>query len=276
MARIVWNATGERYFETGVDRGVLYVGSSAGVAWTGLTSVSEEPTGGDPRPFYIDGVKYLNLASNEEFVATIQAFSSPKEFGPCDGTRSVHNGLFVTQQPRIPFSLSYRTKVGNDIDGPDYGYKIHIVYNALAAPSSRSNNSIDSSPEPIEFSWSVSTLPPAITGFKPTAHFVIDSRFMYSVRLAAIEDILYGSDATAPRLPSVSELLWLFSDFAFPPLKAVLVGTNTYEIHEVDLVDARAKTQSTPPTAPASGEDPILWFDTSAGSYSVPKLVLEG
>ena len=211
MTRLSWGAVGEKYYETGVDRGVLYVGIDPGVAWTGLVSVAESPTGGEPRPFYIDGVKYLNLAGSEEYAATINAFSSPPEFGPCDGMKSIQNGLFATQQPRIPFGFSYRTKLGNDIDGSDHAYKIHLVYNALAAPSSRTNDSIDDSPDPISFSWSITTLPPAITGYKPTAHFVIDTRYTTETILAEIEDVLYGSEALQAQLPTVSELMAIFS-----------------------------------------------------------------
>lgn len=211
MARLDWSAVGERFYETGVDRGVLYVGNIPGVAWTGLTSVSESPTGGDAKAYYIDGVKYLNLSSAEEFEATIEAFASPPEFGPCDGTVSVQNGLFVTQQPRKPFGLSYRTRIGNDIDGTDHGYKIHLIYNALAAPSSRPNNTMGDSTDPISFSWSITTLPPSFTGYKPTAHFLIDSRMTPKETLIEIEDILYGSDASAPRLPFAQEVVDIFN-----------------------------------------------------------------
>lgn len=211
MSRLDWTAVGVRFYETGSDRGVLYVGDAPGVAWTGLTSVSESPSGGEARAFYIDGVKYLNLSSAEEFAATINAFSSPPEFGPCDGTVSIQNGLFVAQQPRKQFGFSYRTKIGNDIDGADHAYKIHLVYNALAAPSSRDNATTGDSTDPTEFSWAITTLPPAITGFRPTAHFLIDSRFTPMEVLIEIENILYGSDATSPRLPSVSELTGIFT-----------------------------------------------------------------
>jgi hypothetical protein len=211
VPQLDWSASGERYYETGVDRGVLYVGDEPGVAWTGLTSVSESPTGGEARAYYIDGIKYLNIAAATEFTATINALSSPSEFGPCDGSVAIQNGLLVTHQPRKSFGFSYRTKIGNDIDGSDHAYKIHIVYNALAAPSSRSNNSIGDSTDPNEFSWAITTLPPAITGFKPTAHFVIDSRFTSPELLTEVEDILYGSEATSARLPLASELVTLFA-----------------------------------------------------------------
>jgi hypothetical protein len=210
VSRLNWSAVGERYYETGVDRGVLYVGEQPGVAWTGLISVSESPVGGEARAYYIDGIKYLNLSAAEEFTATINAFSNPPEFGPCDGSIAIQNGLYVTQQPRKSFGFSYRTKLGNETEGPDHAHKIHLVYNALAAPSSRSNNSVGDSTEPLELSWTITTLPPAITGYRPTAHFVIDSKLTSLEILAEVEDILYGSEATSARLPSVSELMGLF------------------------------------------------------------------
>jgi hypothetical protein len=211
LPRITWNSMGQRFFETGVDRGVLYVDSNPGVAWVGLTSVSESPSGGDPRPYYIDGVKYLNLATAEEFEATINAFQSPLEFGPCDGTLSIQNGLFVTQQPRKSFGLSYRTRLGNDVDGADHAYKIHLVYNALAAPSQRSNNSLGGEVNPTTFSWAITTRPPAITGYKRTAHLVIDSRLTDPAVLTEIEDLIYGSEANQPQLPTPDELIAIFS-----------------------------------------------------------------
>lgn len=211
MPRLTWSAVGERYYETGVDRGVLYVGNQLGVAWTGLISVSESPSGGEARPYYIDGVKFLNISSAEEYEATVNAFSSPPEFGPCDGTISIKNGLFVTQQPRKSFGLSYRTKLGNDIDGSDHAYKIHLVYNALAAPAQRDNNSLGDSVDPNTLSWSITTLPPSITGYKPTAHLVVDSRYTTSAVLTNVEDILYGTDANSARLPNPDELIAIFN-----------------------------------------------------------------
>lgn len=209
MARLVWNSVGQRFYETGVDRGVLYV-DGEGFAWAGLISVSESPSGGTPRAFYIDGIKYLNISSAEEFEATINAFSCPPEFAPCDGMVSIQNGLFVTQQPRKSFGFSYRTKIGNDVDGSEHAYKIHLIYNALAAPSQRDNNTISESVEPTVFSWKITTLSPQITGYRPTAHFVIDTRYTDPTTLSTIEDILYGSDSTPSRLPDVSELLTIF------------------------------------------------------------------
>lgn len=210
MPRLTWDAAGARFYETGVDRGVLYV-NGLGVSWPGLISVSESPSGGSPRPYYIDGVKFLNLASAEEFEATINSFYSPSEFDQCDGTVPIQNGLFVTQQPRKSFSLSYRTKLGNDVDGSDHAYKIHLVYNALAAPSQRNNASISESTNPSNFSWSITTLPPSITGYKRTAHLVIDSRFTSTGVLSYVEDILYGNESGSAALPTPDELTTIFS-----------------------------------------------------------------
>lgn len=229
MPRLSWEATGQRYFESGVDRGVLYV-SAIGHAWPGLISVEESPSGGGPRPFYHDGIKYLNLAAAEEFEATINAYSAPPEFGPCDGVGAVYNGLFATQQPRKPFSMSYRTKVGNDLDGVDHGYKIHLVYNALAAPASRSNQTISDKPDIGTLSWKITTLPPGVSGLKPTSHFVIDSRFTPDDILEQIENKLYGNSDFGATLPTVAELMTMFGvlvlDAQFPnsPTDVILDG----------------------------------------------------
>lgn len=211
MTRIAWNTRGERFFETGSDRGVLYLPGQSGVAWNGLKKVSESPDGGTPTPYYVDGYKYINVASAEEFKATLSAYSSPQEFAVCDGTLSIHNGLFATQQPRKPFNLSYRTLIGNDISGADHGYKIHLVYNALAAPATRENATLTNSPTALDLSWSITTTPPKITGLRPTAHFVVDSRLTPPNLLAALEDILYGTMDTEARIPEVSEIIDLFN-----------------------------------------------------------------
>lgn len=210
MPRLTWGNPTERYYETGVDRGVLYVGVNPGVAWNGLTAVTESPTGGEAKPAYIDGYKFRNLASTEEFEATIEAFSAPLEFGPCDGTTSIQNGLFITQQPRKKFGFTYRTMVGDAVRGHETNYKIHIVYDALAAPSERSNNTLADSVDAAVRSWSVTTRAPQISSHRPTSHFVIDSRYTPKGLLAAIEDMLYGNASFPPRLPSVSELTELF------------------------------------------------------------------
>lgn len=214
MTRLSWNTVGERFYEGGVDRGVLYV-DGLGVTWPGLVSVAESPTGGEARPYYVDGYKYLNLASSEEFEATIEAFSAPREFGPCEGINSAYAGLLITQQPRQSFDFSYRTKIGNDLEGIDHGYKIHLVYNALAAPSERAHTTLGTSGEAPVRSWSITTLAPKITGFRPTAHFIVDSRTTSQITLVAIEDFLYGTELTAPAMPTVSELMTLFEEPAW-------------------------------------------------------------
>lgn len=224
MPRIAWNAVGERTFEAGVDRGVLYIKDVDGVPWNGLISVSESPSGGEITPYYFDGIKYLNHVASEEFEATIEAYTYPEEFAQCDGTRPVKNGLFATQQPKKSFGLAYRTKIGNDVKGVDHAYKIHLVYNATAAPSDRDNNTITDSVEPFNFSWAIVTKPPTFVGYRPTAHFVIDSREVPLGLMQEIEDILYGSDDTAPRLLSVPELLFRFEEYDPSVFDAGVVG----------------------------------------------------
>lgn len=210
MTRLAWGKTGERIFEAGADRGVLYLPGQAGVPWNGLTAVSESPDGGEPRPYYVDGFKYINVAGSEEFKATISALSSPAEFGVCDGTVSIANGLFATQQPRRQFDFAYRTFVGNDIQSTDFGYKIHLVYNALAAPSSRENATVSGSTSPTGLSWAITTKPVRIPGMKPTAHLVIDSTKSNKVILSYLESILYGTDGVDARMPTAAELVTLF------------------------------------------------------------------
>ena len=211
MAKLSWGTEGKRYFEVGIDRGVLFVGNTPGVAWNGLVSVTESPSGGEPTPYYLDGLKFLNVASAEEYAATIQAFSSPDEFDVCDGTVSISSGLLVTNQPRKEFCLSYRTKLGNDIDGQNHGYKLHIVYNALASPSERANATIGDSTDPIELSWAITTTAPLISNYRPTAHIVIDSRTTSSNLLAMIEDNLYGSEYHDARMLYPDGLIGMFT-----------------------------------------------------------------
>lgn len=211
MSKIVWDQTGERLYETGVKQGVLYVRNADGtypngVAWNGLTSISESPSGAEPSPLYADDIKYLNLMSAEEFGATIEAYTYPEEFMQCDGSASVVEGVYIGQQARKTFGLCYRTTLGNDVDGNDYGYKLHLIYGALAAPSEKAYASINDSPEANTFSWEVSTTPVNVTGFKPTASVVIDSTKVDKAKLAALEDILYGSETEEARLPLPDEV----------------------------------------------------------------------
>lgn len=210
MARLVWDAVGERTFETGIDRGVLYIDDEPGIPWNGLTSVSETPSGGDVQAYYIDGFKYLNVPNPEEFEATLEAFTYPDEFTLCEGLVSPITGLFVTNQVRKSFGLSYRTLVGSDTEGTNRSYKIHLIYGALAEPSTRNNESMGESPTPQNFSWNITTLPPPVVGYRRTAHYIIDSRTSDPLALAAIEDVLYGSETLTPHLPTVAELFTIF------------------------------------------------------------------
>jgi hypothetical protein len=178
-------------------------------------AVKEAPSGAAPTPYYLDGIKYLELASNEEFNAAIEAFSAPKEFGICDGTASVYAGLFITQQPRKPFNLSYRTLIGNDVSDLGFAYKIHLIYNALAQPSAQDDNSISDSPNPAIFSWNITTVPSYFTGFKPSAHLVIDSRTAGPDVMTALEAFLYGTDSIAPAFPTPAQLLAIFDNFGY-------------------------------------------------------------
>lgn len=215
MPTIIWDAIGEKLYETGVDHGVLYVQDAdgsypKGVAWNGLINLSESPSGAEASPLYADNIKYLNLQSAEEFGATIEAYTSPVEFEVCDGTAAIAKGVNIGQQARKTFGLSYRTLVGNDVDGTDHGYKIHLIYNALAAPSERGYATVNDSPEAITFSWEVTTTPVPVTGFKPTATLVVDSTKTDPVKLADFEAILYGTDSLEARLPLPDEVMALF------------------------------------------------------------------
>lgn len=225
MSKIVWDKTGERLYETGVRNGVLYPIQSdgkysMGVAWNGLTAVTESPSGAEATPLYADDIKYLNLMSAEEFGATIEAYTYPDEFAECDGSASLAKGVNIGQQPRKTFGMAYRTVIGNDVENDNYGYKLHLIYGALAAPSEKGYSTINDSPEAITFSWEVSTTPVNVTGFKPTASIVIDSTKADPVKLAALEEILYGKDPTSeggedgvnPRLPLPDEIAKLMKD----------------------------------------------------------------
>jgi len=219
MSRLSWDATGERLYETGVKNGVLYPQSSSGtyplgVAWNGLTNVSESPTGAEATPIYADNIKYLNLLSTEEFAATIEAFTYPAEFEACDGGVDLATGVAIGQQSRQQFGMCYRTEVGNDVDGEEYGYKLHLIYGALAAPSEKAYQTINDSPEAINFSWEVSTTPVSVTDQKPTASVVIDSTKCDATTLATLEDILYGTEGVDPRLPLPNEIKTLFDGAA--------------------------------------------------------------
>lgn len=213
MSKLVWDQTGERYYETGVDHGVLYPQVSGaypkGVVWNGLTAVTESPSGAEANPLYADNIKYLNLMSAEEFGATIEAYTYPDEFAQCDGSAEITTGVMIGQQARKPFGLSYRTVLGNDSEGSDYGYKLHIIYGALAAPSEKAYATVNDSPEAITFSWEVTTTPVNVAGHKPTASITIDSTKVEAEKLAALEAVLYGSESQEARLPLPNEIVTL-------------------------------------------------------------------
>ena len=215
MSKIVWDQTGERLYETGVNHGVLYIPTSGtyskGVAWNGLTAVTESPSGAEATALYADDIKYLNLMSTEEFACTIEAYTYPDEFAECDGSASLVAGVNIGQQPRKTFGLCYRTTIGNDTDSNAHGYKLHMVYGCLAAPSEKAYATINDSPEAITFSWEVSTTPVNVTGHKPTALLTIDSTKADPAKLAALEDILYGKDQVEPRLPLHDEIATLMA-----------------------------------------------------------------
>ena len=215
--RLVWDAVGERLFETGVKQCVLYPIDKVsgtynkGVAWNGVTSVSESPSGAEATDLYADDAKYLSLLSAETFGCTVEAYTYPEEFEACDGTAQLTPGVTIGQQARSVFGLCYRTTVGNDVDGNDHGYKLHIIYGCKATPSEKSYSSINDSPEAITFSWTVNTTPVSVEGFKPTASLVIDSTKVDKAKLSKLEDVLYGSESADPRLPLPNEIVTILT-----------------------------------------------------------------
>ena len=242
MPTLVWDKVGDRVFENGVDHGVLYPNGGVGVAWNGIISVAEKPTGGDLSETYIDGDKARGSLGTENFAATLEAFTYPDEFALCDGTADLGKGLYVDSQPRIGFGLSYRTKIGNDVDGQDFAYKLHIVYNALASPSEKAYATMDDSPDAVSLSWDITTTPVLVQNRRASAHFIIDSRETDIYLLAALEEQLYGTGASQPTLPTANQLMTLFDQWQ--TLKVVDHGDGTWT---------------------ASGPDPVVHFldDTS-------------
>ena len=219
MSRIQWDEAGKRFYETGVDHGVLYPMQtdgtySLGVPWNGLTAVTESPSGAEATPIWADNMKYLNLMSTEEFGATVEAYTYPEEFAECDGSASIATGVYIGQQSRKTFGLCYRTILGNDVESNDYGYKLHLIYNALAAPSERPYQTVNDSPEAITFSWELSTTPVAVKGFKPTASVTIDSSKCTPEALARLEGILYGTEEAEARLPLPDEIISIVGEAA--------------------------------------------------------------
>lgn len=214
MAKLVWDETGNRFYETGVSNGVLYPIQSdgkysKGVAWNGLTGVTESPSGAEVTAIYADNIKYLNLMSAEEFGCTIEAYTYPDEFAECDGSADIATGVSIGQQKRKTFGFCYKTLVGDDVNGTDYGYKLHMVYGCLASPSEKGYATVNDSPEAITFSWEVSTTPINVSGFKPTALVTVDSNKVDSEKLKALEDALYGTASKEAYLPLPDEIITL-------------------------------------------------------------------
>lgn len=215
MSKIIFDNTGEKIYETGVDHCVLFVRDGnayqTGVAWNGITAINESPSGAEATPIYADNIKYLNIVSGEDFGATIEAYTYPDEFTECDGSAEIIEGVKIGQQTRKPFALCYRTLIGNDVAGTGHGYKLHFIYNAQAAVSAKNYKTINESPEAMSFSWEISTTPEVVDGFKPTATVTVDSTKVDAQKLKALEDKIYGSDNSEPTMPTISEIVSLLS-----------------------------------------------------------------
>ena len=261
MSRLVWDAIGERFFETGVDQCVLYpIANNAypmGYAWNGITGVSESPSGADANPIYADNIKYLNLRAAEEFGATVTAYTYPDEFAECDGSVVPVKGLTIGQQSRKMFGLCYRSRLGNDTDGSDHGYKLHLVYGLTASPSERGYSTINDSPEAIEFSWEMNSTPVAVTGYKPTSVITISSEDFTEAQMAVIEDVLYGDANNDPRLPLPDEVV-------------ALMGSNVYEISldKANATLAVGKTLKLNASVSPSGTT-VTWTSSDSEKASV-------
>jgi hypothetical protein len=288
MALLTWDGIGQRLYETGVDHGVLYVPNAqgvynTGVAWNGLTTVTESPSGAESNPQYADNIKYLNLVSAEEFGATIEAFTYPDAFAQCDGSVIVNNGVVLGQQSRRSFGFSYRTLVGNDTMGRDFGYKIHLVYGALAAPSEKANATVNDSPEAAALSWEVTTTAVAVgtvnsVAYKPVAHLVVDSTKVTPANLATLEGILYGAPGVDPRLPLPAEVIGFFSASGASTAVAVPIaspsstaaGVVTIPTHTgVDfLIDGVIIPAGTSYTLPAIGRKLVV--AQAKSGYTIP------
>lgn len=274
MSKLLWDQVGERRYETGVDHGVLYIPDgggaySNGVAWNGLTSVQESPSGAEPNAQYADNIKYLNLLSAEEFSATIEAFTYPDEFNQFDGLAQPEPGVLVGQQTRKLFGLCYRTKLGNDVDGDDYGYKLHLVYGCQASPSEKSYNTINDSPEALPLSWEVSTTPVAVSGLKPTSILVVDSTIVDATALATLEDFLHGTVGTDPSLPLPDAVIALFSGTAteVTPAAPTFDDVDTITIPTVTGVTYYDGGVAVPAGAYVITEDTVITARPDTGYY---------
>lgn len=285
MTALAWDQVGERLYETGVDHGVLYIPDGAGayndgVAWNGLTTVTESPSGAESNPQYADNIKYLNLLSYEEFGGTIEAFTYPDEFGQCDGTVAPSPGVLVGQQARTQFGLVYRTKVGNDLDGSDHGYKLHLIYGALAQPSEKAYATINDSPEAIAFSWEFTTTPVEWPGYKPTALITIDSTTADPAALSDLNDILFGTVGSDPRLPLPTEVAALFGGAVTVVDLGAYANQPTYNAatHVVTIPATAGVTYNINGEPAAAGAQPALAVGETAEVVAEPQpgYTLEG
>lgn len=279
MTKLIWDQVGERRYETGVDHGVLYIPTGgvydSGFAWNGLATVTEKPSGADSTPVFADNIKYLNLLAAEDFGGTIEALTYPDEFAQCDGTVEISAGVMISQQSRKVFGLSYRTLIGNDAAGQDAGYKLHLVYGCLAAPSEKAYSTVNDSPEALTFSWDFSTTPVPVTGQKPSALLTVDSTQVNSVNLAALEDALYGTPGTSPRLPLPDEVIGMFSgsQTAVTPTAPTFVSsTGVITIPTVTGVtyrraDNNAVVTGTVTISGGAGASLVIKAAPSSGSY---------
>ena len=278
MAKLIWDKTGEHFYETGVDHGVLYLYSEAenedpagfrtGVAWNGLTAVNESPSGAEATALYADNIKYLNLMSAEEYAATVEAYTYPDEFEECDGSKAVSVGVYAGQQARRLFGLCYRTLIGSDTAPAgtvDKNYKLHLIYNCTASPSERAHATVNDSPEAAQLSWSVSTTPVEVPNLKPTASITIDASKADAAKLAELEDILYGSALSDPRLPYPTEIAELFGSST-----AASINLNTHTIN-LTAGDSRALTATTVPAAAT-----VTWSTANSSVADVSDGVVSG
>lgn len=232
MTRIDWTQVGQRYFEAGIDRGVLFVDGSSGVPWVGLVNFNQRQSGGESSPRYLDGIKISNRASPEEFEGTLEAYTHPVEFERCDGTYRAENGLRVTQQRRRPFSMVYRSKIGNDVSGLERAYKLHLLYNLKAEPSDRGYHTLVDQNEPITLSWNITSRAVPVEGFRPSAHFIVDSRDIPAELLTELENLLYGTEDTESTLPSPGELLFMFDSYLDEVYDAGTPYTPVFETYD--------------------------------------------
>jgi len=280
MTTLAWDQTGDRIYETGVDHGVLYIPDNTGAyingyAWNGLTTVTESPSGAEANPQYADNIKYLNLYSAEQFGGTIEAFTYPDEWAQCDGTATPEPGVAIGQQPRHTFGLCYRTKVGNDLTGTEYGYKLHLIYGATAAPSEKAYATVNDSPEALAFSWAITTIPVDVPGYKPTASLTIDSTKVDATALSALEDFLYGTVGSDPSLPTPTDVLALFAGTittVTPTMPAYNSSTHTITIPSITGVVYKILGEVAAAGAVVITEDTVVTAVPATG-YKFPAVV---